>query len=194
MDPSNFDELTRSLASGRSRRSILRGLVGGGAALAAMRTGSSLAAPAQKVSICHVTGNGSSHLITVSANAIPAHEAHGDGYLGTAAHCSACGDTCEAVDACTPALCTDDGCNATSDCDGNRYCGGGGCCDDIALGGVEGCFWMQDSGYSCWVPTGNNFGDCRALDSCSETGGGETNGCYKWATSSSDPGSAPPWF
>ncbi len=32
----------------------------------------------EKVTICHRTGNGSSHPITVSINAVPAHMAHGD--------------------------------------------------------------------------------------------------------------------
>lgn len=32
----------------------------------------------EKVTICHREGNGSSHSITVSINAVPAHLAHGD--------------------------------------------------------------------------------------------------------------------
>ena len=32
----------------------------------------------KKVDICHITGNGSGHVINVSGNAIPAHLAHGD--------------------------------------------------------------------------------------------------------------------
>ena len=31
-----------------------------------------------KMTVCHVTGNGSSHPISVSENAVPAHLAHGD--------------------------------------------------------------------------------------------------------------------
>jgi hypothetical protein len=37
-----------------------------------------------KVSLCHRTGNGSYHLITVSVSAVPAHIAHGDGKIGEA--------------------------------------------------------------------------------------------------------------
>lgn len=37
-----------------------------------------------KVSLCHRTGNGSYHLITVSINAEPAHRAHGDAKVGEA--------------------------------------------------------------------------------------------------------------
>ena len=38
----------------------------------------------QKVSLCHRTGNGDFHLITVSIDAEPAHLAHGDGFPGGA--------------------------------------------------------------------------------------------------------------
>jgi hypothetical protein len=52
-----------------------------------------------KVEICHVTGNGSSHTICVSANAVAAHLAHGDS-LG------ACGDTytCDTAPSCASVL------------------------------------------------------------------------------------------
>jgi len=45
-------------------------------------TGTALAASEPKVDVCHLTGNGSYNLINVSANAVPAHLAHGDGYPG----------------------------------------------------------------------------------------------------------------
>jgi hypothetical protein len=32
----------------------------------------------EKQTVCHVTGNGSVHQITVSVNAVPAHLRHGD--------------------------------------------------------------------------------------------------------------------
>ncbi len=37
---------------------------------------------ADKVDVCHRTGNGSFHLINISGNALPAHLAHGDGLPG----------------------------------------------------------------------------------------------------------------
>ena len=37
-----------------------------------------------KVELCHRTGNGSYHLISVAENAEPAHRAHGDGRIGEA--------------------------------------------------------------------------------------------------------------
>lgn len=39
-------------------------------------------AQAQKVQVCHKSGNGTFHLITISVNAQPAHIAHGDGLPG----------------------------------------------------------------------------------------------------------------
>ena len=80
MDGNGFDELTRRLATGRSRRSVLRGLVGGGAALVAAKTGVTLAAPEDKVTICHWSEDlGYYELISVSPNAVAAHDAHQHG-------------------------------------------------------------------------------------------------------------------
>jgi hypothetical protein len=39
-------------------------------------------APAPKVAVCHRTGNGEFHLISISSNAIDAHIAHGDAVAG----------------------------------------------------------------------------------------------------------------
>ena len=35
----------------------------------------------EKVKVCHVTGNGTAHVIEISENAVPAHLAHGDSVL-----------------------------------------------------------------------------------------------------------------
>ena len=45
-------------------------------------TSASAQAQPQKVQVCHKTGNGTFHLITISVNAQPAHVAHGDGQPG----------------------------------------------------------------------------------------------------------------
>lgn len=42
------------------------------------------AAPAEKVDVCHLEGNGSYHLINISDNAYPAHVEHGDASPGEA--------------------------------------------------------------------------------------------------------------
>jgi hypothetical protein len=46
--------------------------------LVALATGAIGAGNNEKVTLCHLTGNGSYHQITVSVNAVPAHMRHGD--------------------------------------------------------------------------------------------------------------------
>ncbi len=59
------------------------GLLTAAAALVAV-TGTSVAAPAPKVDICHLAGNGSYHVINVSQRSLATHLAHGDGLPGGA--------------------------------------------------------------------------------------------------------------
>jgi hypothetical protein len=85
MDGHGFDDLVRQLAPGRSRRSVLRGAIGGGVALAATKVSAGLAAPAEKVLICHWSEDlGYYKLISVSGNAVEAHRAqqHGMNIIG----------------------------------------------------------------------------------------------------------------
>ena len=79
MDGSRFDSLTQRLATGWTRRSILRGLIGGAAALAIVPRELILAAP-EKVTICHVTGNQDApyKIMSLPEPAVAAHYAHGD--------------------------------------------------------------------------------------------------------------------
>ncbi len=46
--------------------------------LVAAGTASVVGKPQDKVYVCHFTGNGSSHVINISANALPSHLRHGD--------------------------------------------------------------------------------------------------------------------
>lgn len=46
--------------------------------LVAASTATAVGRPADKVDVCHRTGNGSFHEINISANALPAHLRHGD--------------------------------------------------------------------------------------------------------------------
>ena len=41
----------------------------------------------EKMTLCHVTGNGSFHQITVSVNAVPAHMQHGDALVDDYGDC-----------------------------------------------------------------------------------------------------------
>lgn len=125
MDGNGFDNLVRQLGRGQSRRTVLRGFLGGGVVLAAAGTRSALGAGPNKVSICHRTGNGSFHLISVAPAAVDAHLAHGDDFLGSDAHCSACGDACGDGASCNGSACVPDepmGCAAGSEPDGNGGC------------------------------------------------------------------------
>lgn len=80
MDGTRFDTLAKSLAAGRSRRSVLKGLIGGGAALVAAKAGPVLAQLEDNVLICHFTASETNpyELITVSPAAVDAHLEHGD--------------------------------------------------------------------------------------------------------------------
>lgn len=61
----------------RVRRALLTALVPA-MALVAIGTATVVGSPQDKVDVCHQTGNGSFHVINISANALPAHMNHGD--------------------------------------------------------------------------------------------------------------------
>jgi hypothetical protein len=107
MDGHRFDDLTRTLATDASRRSLIRGLLGGAALFGLGRSGG--VAQQGKTTICHQTGSGF-YLITVANPALDAHYGHGDfAYTDccTDGEC-ATGSIC-AAGSCTP-VCTDDQC------------------------------------------------------------------------------------
>jgi len=180
MDGSNFDELVRSLGAGRSRRSVLKGLFAGGAAVAAGRVGGTLAAPKPRYDICHRTGNGSSHLITIPASAVDAHLAHGDDFLGSDANCSACGDACSAGETCVDFTCVGGqvSCDWGSAPDGNGGCAlcapgsassDGQSCELCAVG----MYAANPGQYFCdTCPYGQDTGGNTGATSCSYPNGG----------------------
>ena len=112
MEPTRFDALTRRLATGTSRRSVLRGLVAGllaGIGLAKVAA----ADTSSKITLCHQTGSASNPwvLITVAQPAATTHLANGDTYPnsdGTCGDCQACavggGTTCDNPGCCTALL------------------------------------------------------------------------------------------
>jgi hypothetical protein len=102
---------------------------------------------AGKVDICHVQGNGAYHLINVSANAQPAHMAHGDGLPGEdhpEMGAFFLSDTCEVVEAseetCTDAYADTDACEpyGEGDSDGNTVGEIGGDDSDDGFDGFGG--------------------------------------------------------
>jgi hypothetical protein len=46
--------------------------------LIVLATGAIAGGNNQKQTVCHITGNGTYHQITISVNAVPAHMRHGD--------------------------------------------------------------------------------------------------------------------
>lgn len=59
-------------------RRLLLTLVFPALLLVVLATGATAGGNNEKATLCHRTGNGSSHQITVSVNAMPAHLRHGD--------------------------------------------------------------------------------------------------------------------
>lgn len=167
MDDRRFDDLTRRLARGHTRRSVLRGLVGGGAAVLATGAGSALAKPnpEKKVAICHFDADtGLYHEISISRNALDAHlQQHPEDSEGT---CS-----------CTPLTCAElgcgqqpDGCGATINC---------GCCTDADCGTNTGCITHRCTNQGFCIqgtqdPVDCAVGDWSPAGECSETCGGGT--------------------
>jgi hypothetical protein len=132
MEGRGFDDFVRRLAEGQSRRSVLRGLVGGGAALVAARAGSSLAAPKDKVTICHRPGTVDEETLSVANSAVQAHLGHGDS-LGA---CSTC-------DCAEDLICLDNGtcarpCTDSAECE--ETCGVGAACFEESLSSPHGIY------------------------------------------------------
>jgi len=125
MDAQQFDGIARILASGSSRRSVLRGLVGG--ALAAVGLNRASQAADEKVPVCHLTDAATNSwvLINISDAAYPTHLAHGDGDYNSTAHCGACGHACSAPANAT-ATCSEGTCGFTCN-EGYEPDGAGGC-------------------------------------------------------------------
>lgn len=154
MDTQKFDAIAKSLAAGKSRRSVIGGLFGGAFAMAGLSRVA--AAPMEKVDICHYDEETSSyHVINVSGNALNAHMAHGDYPAGEVA----CMSHQQA---------SDEGCS---------------CVCKVYETEQPRCYWMETfTGDYCWIPEfaeGLNEEQCAAANSGCGFGGA----CYGWGTS-----------
>ncbi len=164
MDGQRFDNLTRALARGSSRRGVIKGLMGGalGGALAVTRR---VGLADDTVQICHMTDDPSNPvvLITVSTDAIPAHESHGDvinpDFQNDPANCGGCLVSCDDGDPCTTDTCVAGQCVHTPIvCDD-----GNPCTDDTCVGGE--CVFTPVKGRSC-----DDGNACTENDACDTTG------------------------
>ena len=148
MDMQDFDDLTRTLATRKNRRGVLRVLGGAFAAAVALRTGKAAAKP-DKLAICHATGSADNPwvVIEIAGPAWEAHRAHGDRPFIDCCSDADCGSgacidgACSA--SCSPTFTVDDcdgvTCGAFSDgCDGTVTCGCAGDYDTCGGGGEDG--------------------------------------------------------
>jgi hypothetical protein len=153
MDGSRFDKLTRNLASGVSRRRVLEGIAAGLAGALGM------ARPAgadSRVELCHHTGSGNWHRITVAEPAVAAHQAHGD-YVPI----ECCGDAeCAApvngFATCDPAS----GSCATGCNDGYLLTADGTCVACAAAGSPCLEVPLEGGGFTCIPAEGPCCGNC----------------------------------
>ncbi len=135
MESRRFDELTKTLSSGTTRRGMLKGLLGGGAGGALGMLGLSRgAAQPNKVGVCHLTGNGSYRYIEVSTNAVPAHEWHEDtinpDFSNDVTNCGDCGNVCSSAPEHATATCIGGECGFTCT-EGYQVSSAGDACEAI---------------------------------------------------------------
>lgn len=165
MDPRHFDDLVKRLAVGTTRRNALK-VFGGGimaGTLGRLRSSTADAAPQGKVGICHLTGSASNPVvfITVSANAIPAHQAHGDvinpDFQNDPANCGGCLISCDDGDPCTIDTCVAGACvNTPVDCSElDDQCLVGVCVDGVCEAQAA------NEGLAC-----DDFNACTTNDTC----------------------------
>lgn len=114
MDPKRFDDLSKGLATGTSRRSLVKGISGGvlGGALAMVGLGKASAKPPVRVGVCHLTGNANKPVayIEVSPSMANTLVSRGDSLLGSDTDCAYCGDVCESHDECFTSFCAGNSC------------------------------------------------------------------------------------
>ncbi len=191
MDDTRFDRLTRHMAQGTSRRTLLRlasGLLGGAAAATALQPTS--ARPQPKVGICHLDDQGWYRYQEINGNAVAAHAAHGDAidpdFSSDPDHCGGCGIACGAgftcdeeacVEICTHGLVSDGagGCTCAPPC---GFIPGPGRCF-ATLPTTEGCRVCTSTLPDCngSQPTCATSADCAANEACLAGGGDPGNAC-----------------
>ena len=123
MEMRRFEELTRALAAGASRRSVLRGLVAGGgmvligatATTAKPGKGKGKANGRNRVGLCHRSEDGTFEYKKLPAKAAAAHNrSHGDQLCPTDDQCNVY-ESCSAEGACVPTAQIGEECSVPND-------------------------------------------------------------------------------
>lgn len=146
MDQRQFDQWTRNLGRGASRRGILRGMAGGLAAALGLRSAGSALAQQERQALCHATDDPANPwvVIDVASPSWGAHRAHGDHPRIDCCYDEECSgyDTCGGGDrpgacGCTPrSTCAEGESGMVPDgCGGELFCGCGG---NYILSGPDG--------------------------------------------------------
>ena len=165
MEETRFDRLVKAIATGTSRRTMLKGVIGvGGASLASgaglLRLDPSMAA-ADNVPVCHWDGTlGAFKLISVSSDAVPAHERHGDianPDFSSLTTCGDCNTSCSAPSN-GQATCTAGACAIT--------CNPGYVPNAAGTGCVVDCSPECPEGYTCCDNLECCDGECCEEDCC----------------------------
>ena len=132
MDGQRFDHLTRALAGGTSRRTVIRGMGAGLAAAVGLRASRAKAGQVKKP-LCHFTGSATTPwtVIEVAEPAWQTHYSHGDhDYI----------DCCDDTACNAPQTCGGGGvegqCGAACAANGSTCATNGGCCSGICQGGA----------------------------------------------------------
>lgn len=212
MEPDRFDDLTRWLAAGASRRRILTGLGGAfGAALVAATRGVTSAAPGGNSAcdaFCHTVfgdtraagqctrdaAHGNPNGLCAQCGADPANYCDGTctDISSDPNNCGGCGNVCATSVANATGICSGGGCTSDYTCSAGYYPGGdpgvANCCA-IETYDSPVCFYLScvDDNTCCWTNFGGyNRAQCQAVDTCAENAGHVQGGggCYKWAYSS----------
>lgn len=180
MEPRQFDDISRALASGSSRRGVLKGMLGG---LIAGVLGRSQAlaqddCPGGKVDICHRTNSKKNpyNYISICSDSLADHLAHGDTYCeGNLAPDGECGCYCPVDEiVCEVGTLNPDTCECEAGPD--PECAGAVCGDFATCNDTEGCVCFTTSegggfcavGVSCSLLTGcpNGQSDCGEDELC----------------------------
>lgn len=157
MDGRGFDELTRSLAGGRSRRAVLKGLLGLGGAAIATTVGARGADAQWSVQVCLPDGTGRYILRLVPKASVPLYVNQYGAVLAEAGSCPAC---VAGYRPCGSGCIPESHCCSNSDCSGTNQV-----CDDGSCVCVPDCAGAECGDDGC----GGSCGSCTPPDICDES-------------------------